>query len=147
MNPLRVLIPLVASAALTACGGGSDVARSDGGAVAEAPIVSSSPPTPSPSAIESTSLADGLEPFCAELLASIGGVDPVDATMNQVARVKRELENVRASVDDPEVERWYRLTTDLVGAAFNRVNAEDVYTKAWAEWTMGAKVGIQSECR
>ena len=45
-----------------------------------------------------------------------------------------------------QVEDWYEQTTDLALAQFNRANDERAYTKAWAEWTMQTKLGIQSAC-
>ena len=81
--------------------------------------------------------------------AAVKAVPPLDSTGKQIAAVKSAIEAARGSLTGKtasEVEDWYDQTVDLATAQFNRGNDEGAYTKAWAEWTMGAKVGIQSEC-
>ena len=140
---LRLIGAVTAVIVLAGCGAEStESAETDS-------TVTARPSSPSESA--STSIAEeaGLEPFCANLTESIAAVPPLDPTAKQISAVKSAIEEARPNLTGKvakEVEGWYRQTVDLAVAQFNRVNDEAAYTKAWAEWTMGTKVGIQSEC-
>ena len=107
------------------------------------------PSSPSESSVTMIAEQAPLEPFCEDLTAAIAAVPPLDPTGRHISAVKSAIEEARPSLTGKvarEVEGWYAQTVDLAVAQFNRVSDEGAYTRAWAEWTMGARVGIQSEC-
>ena len=130
---------------LSSCGSGSGGEPADSADPTETATASARP-----SESSATPIADDpLEPFCADLTATLEAVPPLDPNGKQIAAVKSAIEEARASLTGKiagEVDDWYSQTTDLAVAQFNRANDEDAYTNAWAEWTMGAKIGLLSEC-
>jgi hypothetical protein len=143
---LRVVGAVASVIVLSSCGAESTESADSTDSTATA---TASPSTPSESSATPIAEEAPLEPFCEDLTAAIAAVPPLDPTGKQIFAVKSSIEEARPSLTGKvarEVEGWYGQTVDLAGAQFNRVNDEAAYTKAWAEWTMGARVGIQSQC-
>jgi hypothetical protein len=141
---LRVVAAAAALVVLASCG-----ADSGESADSTAPAAS----TTSASAVDGSATPvveeSPLEPFCADLVAAVEGVPPLDPKAKQIYAVKQAIEEARPRLTGKvarEVEDWYDQTTDLAVAQFNRAADEAAYTTAWAEWTMGAKVGIRAVC-
>jgi hypothetical protein len=139
---LREVGAAAAAVVLSSCGADSNESASTPTATASSSSRSVDSATP---VVEESPL----EPFCGDLAAAVAGVPPLDPKAKQIYAVKQALEEARPSLTGKvarEVEDWYGQTTDLAVAQFNRSADEAAYTKAWAEWTMGAKVGIEAEC-